>query len=789
MQFTPKIKENRWEVSIEKQIFTKWIREKVYSFSLKNAKEKKKKIFSIDTPPPYPSGFHWHIGAAAHYSQIDMIARTARMMGFETYFPIGIDRNGIPVESYTEKKHNIRMHETPREKFIELAKVALDDAEAELIGIMKSTGVSGDFDNYYRTDSDSYRALTQATFIKLWKQGMIYEDTRPNNFCIDCKTTVADADIEYEELPSQLVYVKWRVKETNEEIVIATTRPELIVACQAVIVNPNDGQHNHLVGQHAVVPIYKREVPIIAHPAANMEFGTGIVMICSYGDQEDVRLFRELKLKEIVAVNIDGKMTTVAGKYAGLKTAHARKMITDDLEAEAKIVRKDDILHRTPICDRSKTQIEIIPMKEFYLKQVEMKKKLMQMQKKIKFHPEMHRQLLVNWIDSVSIDWPISRRRYYGTEIPIWYCENCKTANVPELGKYYQPWKDKFPGKCIKCRKSAARGDTRTFDTWFDSSISPLFISKYNSSKKDDKTFFTKVYPTSIRPQGKDIIRTWLYYTLLRCFLLTNEIPWEHAWVTGYCVDEKGEKMSKSKGNIVDPIPIIEKNGGDIFRYWSAAETSLGYDFRTSEPRIQSAGKFLTKFWNIARFISAFPQPKLKLNEKIKLTHADKWILAELAKLSEECMKGYNDFNFFIPATKIREFAWNTFAAHYIEMAKTRAYGQKNFTKEEQLAAWFTLHYCLRAMTLLLAPIIPFATEFLWLKLYGMDSIHKEVFPKIEYKSPIFVKQTEKLLDFNSRVWDEKKKKNLSLKDPIEAKIPEELKMFEKDLLAMHNIS
>jgi len=779
LEFVPKIKEVRWNINWEKEIFQKWKRERMFVFNIQT----KKRIFSIDTPPPYPSGAIWHIGAAAHYSQIDMIARTARMMGFETYFPIGIDRNGIPVERYTEQKHNIRMLDTPREKFIELAKVALDDLEAEMIGIMKSMGMSGDFDNYYRTDSEEYRKLTQATFIKMWKQGMIYEDTRPNNYCVDCRTTVADADIEYEELPSQLVYVKWKVKETNEEIVIATTRPELIVSCQAVIVNPNDDRHKHLVGQHAVIPIYRREVPIIAHSAASMEFGTGIVMICSYGDSEDVRLFRELKLKEIVAVNIDGKMTSIAGKYAGLKVVHARKAITEDLEAEGKIVRKDDILHRTPICDRSQTPIEIIPMNEFYLKQVDMKKKLLQLQKKIKFHPEMHRQLLVNWIESVTIDWPISRRRYYGTEIPIWYCENCKTANVPEPGKYYKPWKDKFPGKCSKCGRHSFRGETRTFDTWFDSSISPLFVSKYNK----DKAFFAKIYPNSIRPQGKDIIRTWLYYTLLRCVLLTKKIPWEHAWISGYCVDEKGEKMSKSKGNIIDPIPIIEKTGGDIFRFWSASESSLGFDFRASEQRIQSAGKFLTKFWNIARFISQFPQTTAK--EKIKLTATDKWILAELSKLTEECLKGYKDFNFFIPATKIREFAWNVFAAHYIEMVKTRAYGEKGFTKEEQDAAWFTLHYCLRIMSLLLAPIIPFVTEFVWTKMYGTESVHKQEFPKIEYKNNTMLAVSQKLLDFNSKVWDEKKKKNMSLKDEIKMKIPEELKMFEKDLVAMHNIT
>jgi len=772
LKFEPKIKEIRFNPKLERKIYEEWKKERIYKFSLTT----KKKIFSIDTPPPYPSGAIWHIGAVAHYSQIDMIARTARMLGFSVFFPIGIDRNGIGVERYAEKRFNISMHQMGREEFLSYCKKALDELEKKMINIMVSIGISGDFENYYQTDSEEYRKLTQSTFIDLWNKNLIYIDTRPNNFCPNCKTTIADAEVIYEEIPSELVYIKFKVE--NEDLIIATTRPELICACQAVLVHPEDERYKKFVGKKAVLPIYGREVPIIAHPSVNKEFGSGVVMICSYGDSEDVRLFRELKLKEIISIDSQGKMTENAGIYAGLSTKDARRKIIEDLDKNGLILKKESIIHRTPVCEKCRTPIEIIPMEDFYLKQIPFLNKIKEHAKKLTFYPEMHRQILINWINSITIDWPISRRRYYATEIPVWYCKNCGEIHVPKPGKYYKPWKEKAPfKKCKKCGGKEFEGEEKTFDTWFDSSITPLFISKFQKNEK----LFKKLYPISIRPQGKDIVRTWLYYTLLRCYLATGKFPFKSAWISGYCVDEKGEKMSKSKGNVIDPVPIIEKYGADAFRFWSAQEASLGFDFRASEERVKNSSKFLTKFWNIARFISQFPFPK-----KVKLQASDKWILSELNKLIEECLKGYKSFNFFIPSTKIREFVWNLFASHYIEMVKPRAYG-KGFNREEQKAAWFTLNFCLKNFLLLLAPITPFISEYLWLKLYSKKSICLEKFPRIRFESKLR-NLTEKIVEFNSKVWEEKKKRGISLKDKIEIEIPEELKIFEKDLKAMHNI-
>jgi valyl-tRNA synthetase len=767
----PKIKENRWNKEIEKGITSFWVEKKLHDFKLSD-----KPVFSIDTPPPYPSGKPWHLGAVAHYSQIDMIARTARMAGFNCLLPTGIDRNGLPVELYTEKKNKISMHKTPREQFVKLCAESLDDLEEYMIQLMISFGWSGDMGKHrYRTDSPEYRALTQATFIELWNKRLIYEDTRPNNYCPNTKTTIADAEIEYEEVPTKLVYLKFKIKETGKEIIVATTRPELLSSCAAVLYNPEDERYRSLGKARAITPLGE-EVPLLPHPYAKPEFGSGIVMICSYGDYSDVMIFRELKLKEKISVDENGRMTKLAGKYSGLKTKEARDEIIKELKQQGYITKIDEILHRTPMSERGKCPIEIIPMKEFYLKQIDFLPKIKDYAEKINFHPDDRRQILIDWINAVSMDWPITRRRYYGTEVPIWYCKKCGEPNLPKPGKYYQPWKDAAPfNECKKCKGCEFVGETRTFDTWMDSSISALFISGYQRNEE----LFRKAFPVTLRPQAKEIIRTWLYYTLLRVHQLIGKPAFEHVWISGHGVDEHGEKMSKSKGNVVDPVPIIEKYGADAFRFWNASEASLGSDFRYSEERVQAAQKFLTKLWNISRFISMFPIRKTAS----ELKPADEWIISELNAMIEKVINGYDGFNFFIPANELKHFAWSLFADHYVEMVKSRAYaGDK--------AALYTLHYCLQTILKLLAPVCPFITEKVWTELYSTDSVHIEEFPKKNIKAnkePL--KFSEKIRGFNSAVWKHKKDKGLALNSEL-AKVtaPSELEPFKDDLVAMHKI-
>lgn len=752
-----------------------WEAEKIYAFK----PNRRKKNFSIDTPPPYPSGKPWHPGALTQYSQIDMISRSARMRGFNVLFPIGIDRNGLPVEIATERKYRIQLRKTPRAEFIDLCKHALDDIEDYMIGLMKRLGISADFKNKYRTDSEVFRKFTQWSFIELWNKGLIYVANRPNNYCTDCGTTIADAEIEYQELPTYLVTNRFKIKDSSEEIGVATTRPELLVACQMIVVHPDDERFKKFVGKIAIVPLYEKEVPVKSHRSVDMKFGTGAVMVCSYGDYHDVMLFREFKLKEVVAIDTDGKMTSASEKYAGLSVKDARSQIIQDLQAAGIATKTEQIQHRMPLCERSRTPIEIVPMQEFYLKQLQFLPRMKRLARKMVFHPDIHRQILENWIDSLTTDYPISRRRYYATEIPIWYCTKCGHPHLPKPGRYYRPWVDPAPfKKCKKCGNTKFVGETRTFDTWMDSSITAIFISRYKKGAR----FYSTEYPVTIRTQGKDIVRTWLYYSLLRCYLLTGKIPFKHVWIGGLGLDAQGRAMRKSLGNFLDPEPLLQKYGTDTFRFWGAGEANQGYDFRVSEDRIAGAGKFLTKLWNTARYISMFPQPR-----SAKLTLTDKWILNELAKLGKECIEAYGKFDLYTPATRIREFLWNVFAAHYIEMTKSRAYGD-NVSRAEQEAAWYTLHQLMKNVLLLLAPITPHITDSIWKNLYGKRSIHLELFPRTR-NFRISEKLSQSIIDFNTQVWKVKREKGLALRDSIEVAIPRSLKPYENDIIRMHHIT
>jgi valyl-tRNA synthetase len=463
-----------------------------------------------------------------------------------------------------------------------------------------------------------------------------------------------------------------------------------------------------------------------------------------------------------------------------LSTAEARRKIIADLEGQGLVEKLENINHRTPVCARSSTPIEIIPMREYYLKQLEFLPHLKSLAQKMKFHPDENRQILLDWINSIAIDWPISRRRVYATEIPVWYCTRCKEPFIPAGGKYYRPWRDPPPTQeCGKCKHTEFEGDARTFDTWMDSSISALYVTGY----WNDRKLFKHAYPAAIRPQGKDIVRTWLHYSILRCFQLTGRAPFTDAWIAGLGMDEQGQAMHKSKGNVVDPLPILERYGADAFRFWSASEATHGSDFRCSEARIAGAHKFLTKLWNLSRFISSFPQSNNKVD---KLCASDKWILAELAALVNRSLGGYREFDFFVPAAEIRDFVWETFASHYVEMAKPRAYGQ-GFTKQQQKAAWYTLHTVLRTILLLLAPITPHMTDFVWTTLYSKKSIHSQKMPK-KTSRRTKPKITDEIMAFNREIWKIKKEKNIALRDTLEAEIPKPLNPYTEDLIKMHSL-
>ncbi|HLF06480.1 MAG TPA: valine--tRNA ligase [Thermoplasmata archaeon] len=724
----PKIVEKHWSRSLEPELYQRWKSSGDHRFDPSSGKP----IFSIDTPPPYVNT-PIHIGQAFTYVMMDMFARFHRMMGDEVLFPLGLDRNGLPIEIAAEKKFNVRLTLTPRREFIDLCQKVLEEASAASLESFLRLGVSYSSWEYgtrpgdaYLTDSPEFRALTQSTFIELFQRGLIYEAERINNFCPGCQTTIADAEVEYEEKESAMHELKFGVRETGESIVIGTTRPELIGSCAMVIFNPADSRYTHLDGKTAVTPVFNKSVPIRAHPQAQMDKGTGLVMMCSMGDLADIRFFREMRLEPVISIGADGKMNENAGPLKGLKVKEARKVVAQMLRDSGLHEKETKVVHRSPICERSKDSVEFISMRELYLKQVDLKDEMRRIAGEVAFFAPASRQILLDWIDQVSIDWPLTRRRFYATEVPIWYCTKCSAPVVPPKGKYYRPWCEPPPvSSCPKCGASGtgwARGDERVLDTWFDSSTTPLYILGYGTPD----SIFETAGGCTVRPQGKEIVRTWLYYTLLKSHLLTSKTIFRDAWINMHIVDDKGEKMSKSKGNVIDPHKVLERFGAEPFRLWCAVEGDLtAGDLRCSFDRIDGAGKTLTKLWNVARFVSSFDDPPAP--ESIQ--PLDLLILLEAAEVAEFARERYAKYDFHAPVARLKNFLWETFASHYLELVKDRAYNENGACPDdESRSARWTLNRVLDTILGALAPVTPFVTARLFEELRARD-IHKEPFP------------------------------------------------------------
>ena len=516
----PIIENKRWKIDLEKKIQQEHYSDsdeysKRYGFNPDSGKE----IFVVDTPPPYPSGT-WHIGAVAQYSMIDVIARSQRLLGKEVYFPWGVDRNGINIEFTVEKITGRKMKTYDRAEFLILCKETIDEYTQAMRETAARVGLSCDFDREYFTDSADFRAISQSIFVDLFKRGDIIEDMRPNIYDPVEGTTIAEAEVERLQRMTKLIDVRWTT-EDGEEITISTTRPELICACGIIVVHPDDERYSHLVGQRVLLPVQingrSESVEITTHSSVKSDFGSGILMVCSFGDQNDVTVFRELGLKPFQVIDLDGNMTSIAGPYVGLSVSEAREKVIEDLRNDNRILQIVDKEQEVPVSERGKNPVEIILLKEWYVRQTHIQGRMRELIDEIEFHPPRNRQFLLDWMDNITIDWPISRRRWYHTEVPIWYSDDGLKIVVPPSGTYVQPWHQPPPeGSRVLDRETREDlgdwremesalgkviGEEKVFDTWMDSSNSNLFVSGY----LNDPSTFKNAFPTGIRPQGKDM--------------------------------------------------------------------------------------------------------------------------------------------------------------------------------------------------------------------------------------------------------------------------------------------
>ena len=819
----PKIKEKRWTVDLEKKIQEEHFSNKDrYSFNPNSEKE----IFVIDTPPPYPSGT-WHIGAVAQYSMIDVIARSQRLLGKEVYFPWGVDRNGINIEFTVEKKTGRKMKTYDRAEFLDLCRDEIEKYTQEMRNIAKRVGLSCAYEQEYLTDAPDYRSVTQSIFIDLFKKGAIVEELRPNLYDPVEGTTIAEAEVERLSRKTKLVDVRWSVTDdsNHEPVIISTTRPELICACGIVLVHPDDSRYQHLVGKSLDLPLptagRSKSVEIKAHPSVNMEFGSGVLMVCSFGDQNDVAVFRELGLTPFQAIDLEGKITELGDSLSGMLVLDARKKAIEILESKDKIENLVEREQEIPVSERGKNPIEIILLKEWYVRQTHIQDRMKELSDEINFIPSRNKQFLLDWMENITIDWPVSRRRWYHTEIPIWYSEDRTKVVTPPHGTYVQPWKDSPPSGSIVLDRDSQKelgkyenlkselgnleGEEKVFDTWMDSSNSNLYVSGYLSNPE----LFERAFPTGVRPQGKEIVRTWLYYTLLKSTLLLDKPGFANVWIDGLGMDPWGRKMSKSLGNGIDASSVLEcgaggrtgswkikgpegkqvalqakKIGSECFRFWKAADAQVGDDFQINPEQIELRYfGVLTKIFNVGRFASQFEFDGDLDTIPDSLENEDKWILAEFSDLLEKAKAGYSELDIYTAAQGVKIFSTGVFASHWLEMAKTRLYN------EDASATW-TLHRIFRDLLSILSPVCPFFTHHLSTTLYEKSSVDVDIFPQSPISSSeSWTEMTESLVEFNSIVWKAKKDEGISLAAPISGhKVPDSLKLIEQALISMHKL-
>ncbi len=735
--------------AIEKKWLEFWEEKKIYKFVNKG-----KKTYSIDTPPPYVSG-RMHIGHACSYSQQDFIARFRRMKQ-GVFYPFGTDDNGLPTERYVEKIHKIKSKDMKRSEFIELCIKTLKKMTPEFVQDWKDLGISCDYDVYYSTIDKHSQKVSQKSFIDLFKQGDAYKKEFPTLWCIECQTTVAQAELEDKEQETLFSTLKFKSK--GKDLLIATTRPELLGACVAVFVNPDDDRYKDLVGGKAKVPLFEHEVPIIADSSADMEKGTGVLMICSYGDKYDVEAVNRHKLGAKIIFAKDGKLN-VRG-YGGLEIKDARKKILEDLKKAGLIKEQKKIKHVVNVHDRCGMEIEFLPTEQWFIKILDKKKQLIEKGREVKWHPDFMRKRYENWVNGLEWDWSISRDRHFGIPIPVWYCESCDKVILPKESELpIDPLE--VSKKCPECGKNA-KAEEKVFDTWMTSSLSPQIASGLIDKGID--------IPYSLRPQGHDIIRTWAFYTIVKAYLHSKKIPWGDIMVSGFVILD-GEKMSKSKGNVVVPHEVVGKFGSDALRFW-ASGSKLGEDLDYQEKDLVTGKRFITKIVNASRFV--FMNLKDYQGDKPKkLEKTDELFLRKLNSIVKSVTGHFENYEYSKARDETERFFWHMFCDNYLEIVKNRIY---KGTPEQKISAQYVLYKSLLMVIKLMAPIMPFITEELYQNYFKKtekeESIHISKWPEFELEQA--TEEFDLFIEILARIRQEKTRAQKSMKTEVVLTLPSE---------------
>ncbi|MBI4044569.1 MAG: valine--tRNA ligase, partial [Candidatus Diapherotrites archaeon] len=663
----------------------------------------KKPVFPIDTPPPTVSG-RMHLGHAFSYTQADAVARFKRMQGFGVFYPFGFDDNGLATERMVEKNRKIQAKNFSRKDFVQICLDETRGTEKLLENDFRAIGLSVDWSRLYRTISRESQRTAQLSFIEIFESGRAYRKEAPTMWCPRCETAIAQAELEDEEKNSKLFFASLDI-EGGGQVVIATTRPEMMPACVGVHVNPADKRYKGLIGKNVALPFSGRKVPVIANPDVKIDFGTGAVYHCTFGGQQDVEWALAYQTPVIEIIDRNGRLNEKAGQLAGMNVPDARKKIALELAKLGRLQKTLDIVNVTNVHERCKTPVEILTSRQWFVRYLDLKERFIEQARKINWAPPHMRFRMENWVNGLKWDWNISRQRYFGVAFPVWYCKKCGETILAERKSLpVDPLKDS-PGKKCGCGSTEFEGEKDVFDTWFTSSMTPQIALKW----REDEKFFKKNFPMGLRVQAHDIINLWAFYTIVKAFLHGKNVPWKNIMISGHALDPAGRKMSKSLGNAIEPLAMIEKYSADMLRYWALSAT-LGDDLAFQEKDLVAGRKFLTKLSNAARFVSESGKGITLPKDfgKAKLRANDKWILSRLNETIAEATKNLEEFEFSKALVATRNFFWLEFADHYLEQVKYRVYGPDEESKKAALLVLDTVMFDVLG---LLSPFIPHTTE------------------------------------------------------------------------------
>jgi len=736
-EYDPEAIEPKWQAQ--------WVDDETYAYPAESTDPNT--TFAIDTPPPTVSGnLHWgHV-----YGTIlqDIVARFERMQGNDVFYPFGYDDNGIASERLAESELDIRHQEFERYEFQQKCREVCAEYEAGFTEKMQAMGISIDWNNTYQTISPEVQRISQLSFIDLYEQGREYRKKAPAIWCPECETAISQVETEDMEEASQFNDIAFELVEAGSEptadavsdadyeyetatqpgddIVISTTRPELIPACVSMFVHPEDERNAHLVGGTAKVPVFGHEVPIYEDDRVDREKGTGVVMCCTFGDQTDIEWYQAHDLDLRVAIDQSGTMTDLAGDYEGMTTHEAREAIVEDIDDAGRLRDRRDITHVVQVHERDDVPVEYRVTEQWYVDVLDKREEYLEAGREMEWFPEKMFTRYKNWIDGLEWDWCISRQRSSGIPFPVWYCDDCGTEIIADKTDLpVDPLSDDPPvDSCPECGCSEFLAEDDVFDTWATSSLTPLINAGWDWD--DEAEEFTmerpEIYPMDLRPQGHDIISFWLFHTVIKCYEHTGEVPFDATMINGMVLDENRQKMSKSKGNVVDPDAVLEEYPVDAARFW-AAGSAIGDDLPYQEKGLRAGEKLIRKLWNASKLVESLAPDVV--DQPDELTAIDRWLLAELDATITETTEYLANREFSKARDNLRTFFWGTFCDDYLEIAKQR------LDDSEDLSAVYTLRTAHERFLKLFAPQLAHVTEELYRDMYDAEmSIHHTGWPE-----------------------------------------------------------